>query len=102
MRERRINFKIGIEYGTPTKKMKKINQMIEKIFKETKDVKLHSVKFLEFGDFSLIYNIIYYVKKSDYNVYLEAQEQINLAIKEAFEKEKIEMAFPTQTLHIKK
>jgi small-conductance mechanosensitive channel len=102
MRERRITFKIGIEYSTPTKKLKKINEIIEKIFKETKDVKLHSVKFLEFGDFSLIYNVIYYVKKGDYIAYLEAQEQINLAIKEAFEKEKIEMAFPTQTIYIKK
>lgn len=102
MKERRINFKIGVEYSTPTKKMKKINGIIEKIFKETPNVKLHSVKFLEFGDFSLNYNIIYYVKKGDYVAYLDAQEQINYNIKEAFEKEKINIAFPTQTLHIKK
>jgi small-conductance mechanosensitive channel len=102
MRERRVNFQIGIEYGTPTKKMKKINGIIEKIFKDTPNVTLHSVKFLTFGDFSLIYNIIYYVKKNDYNIYLDVQEKINFDIKDAFEKEKINMAFPTQTLHLKK
>jgi small-conductance mechanosensitive channel len=35
-------------------------------------------------------------------LYLEVQERINLGIYEEFEKNKIEFAFPTQTLHINK
>jgi small-conductance mechanosensitive channel len=102
MEERRINFQFGIEYGTPSKKMKKINGIIEKIFENTPNVRIHSVRFLSFGDSSLIYNVIYHVTNRDYLVYIEAQEKINYAIKDAFEKEKISMAFPTRTLHIKK
>ena len=33
---------------------------------------------------------------------MDTQEQINLGIKDRFEKQGIEMAFPTQTIHVKK
>jgi small-conductance mechanosensitive channel len=33
---------------------------------------------------------------------LETQEKINFAVKEAFEQEGIEMAFPTNTVYVKK
>ena len=102
MKERRINFQFRIEYGTPTKKMKKINNLIKEIFEGIPEVRLHSVRFFSFGDSSLIYDVIYYVKNREYLVYVEAQEKINFGIKEAFEKEKISMALPTQTLYIKK
>ena len=102
MRERRINFQFGIEYGTPTKKMKKIESIVQKIFEDIPEAKLHSIKFFKFGDFSLIYDVIYFVKNRDYLVYQTVQEKINFGIKEAFEKEKINMAFPTHKLYIKK
>jgi len=102
MVERRINFQFGIEYGTPTKKMRKIEPMVKKIFEDIPEARLDSIKFFKFGDFSLIYDVIYFVKNRDYLVYQTVQEKINFAIKEEFEKEKINMAFPTQTLFIKK
>lgn len=102
MQKRRISFKFGVEYGTKTAKLKKINQIIQKIFKEIELANLDRVHFKEFGDFSLIYEVVYYMKTGDYNKYMDIQQQINFAIKDAFEKEKIAMAFPTQTLHIKR
>jgi len=58
--------------------------------------------FTAFGDFSLKFNIVYYVLSGDYGAFLEAQQNINFAIKAAFEKEKIEMAFPTQSIYLQK
>jgi len=63
---------------------------------------LDRVNFTEFGDFSLKFLVIYYVNVAEYGKYLEIQEAINFAIKEAFEKEGIEIAFPTQTIYVKK
>jgi len=37
----------------------------------------------------------------DYEVYLRALEEMNLAIKRQFEEEGIEFAFPTQTIEMK-
>ncbi|MBU2523193.1 MAG: mechanosensitive ion channel family protein [Nanoarchaeota archaeon] len=102
MQKRRIAFKFGVEYGTDTLKLKRINQLIKDIFKKIELADLDRVHFKEFGDFSLIYEVVYYLKTGDYNKYMDTQQDINFAIKTAFEKEKISMAFPTQTVHIKK
>ena len=56
-------------------------------------ISINTYAFREFGDFSLNYEVVYYVETSDYNKYMDVQQEINLAIKEAFEKEKIEFAF---------
>ena len=64
--------------------------------------KLDRIHFTEFGDFSLNFDVVYYMNTKDYVKYRDTQQIINLAIKEAFEKEGIEMAFPTQTINLNK
>lgn len=100
MQKRRVVFHFGVEYSTPVKKLKKINELIKKVVKETRNADLDRVHFKAFGDFSLNYEVVYYVPSADYNMYMDVQQELNLKIKEALEKEKIEFAFPTQTLHI--
>jgi len=102
MKKRRVVFTFGVEYSTPLTKLKKIDEIIKKVVKEVKHVELDRVHFKEFGDFSLNYEIVYYVDSPDYNKYMDVQEEINFKIKEAFEKEKIVFAFPTQTLFVEK
>lgn len=102
MEKRRIVFTFGVTYDTSSKKLKKIPQIIAEIIKKIKLADLDRVHFKEYGDFSLNFEIVYYVNSSDYTTYMDIQQKINLAIKERFEKEKIEMAFPTQTIHLEK
>jgi small-conductance mechanosensitive channel len=52
----------------------------------------------ELGDFSLLYEIVYYIKSPDYAKHMDTQQKILLGIIDAFEKEKIVMPFPTQTI----
>ncbi len=99
---RRITFTMGVTYDTPSEKLKKIPTIIGDIIKSTENAKLDQVRFTEYGDFSLKFLIIYYVQSADWGVYLIAQEKINFAIKEAFEKEGIEIAFPTSVTYLKK
>jgi len=105
MKKRRINFSFGVTYDTPTNKLKKIPDIINSIIDPEKleDVdRLDRVHFTEFGDFSLNFEVVYYMKTQQYIKFRNAQQAINLAIKEAFEKEGIEMAFPTQTIYLEK
>ncbi len=105
MIKRRINFSFGVTYDTSTEKLKKIPDIIKKIIDHEKLEhvdKLDRVHFTEFGDFSLNFEVVYFVKTQDYIKYRDTQQAINLAIKETFEKEGIEMAFPTQTIHLQK
>ncbi|MDA3837189.1 MAG: mechanosensitive ion channel family protein [Nanoarchaeota archaeon] len=102
MEKRRIQFSFGVEYKTGTKKLEKIKEIVKTIFDKVEGADLDRVNFKEFGDFSLNYEVVYYVSTSDYNKYMDIQEEINLALYKAFEKEKIGFAFPTQTIYFKK
>lgn len=105
MRKRRIAFSFGVTYGTSTEKLKKIPDIIKGII-NTKKLeyvdRLDRVHFTEFGDFSLKFEVVYYMKTKEYLPYRDTQQAINFAIREAFEKEGIEMAFPTQTIFLNK
>lgn len=102
MQKRRIVFGFGITYQTPTKKMKKILDIVKKIFDDTDGADLDRVHFKEFAGSSLDYEIVYYVQTSDYTNYMNIQQTVNFALKDAFEKEGIEFAYPTQTIFLEK
>ncbi|NCN52681.1 mechanosensitive ion channel family protein [Candidatus Parcubacteria bacterium] len=102
MKERRIVYSFGVTYETPEAKVAKIPEMVEKILKETEDARLDRVHFTTLGDSALIFEMVYYVDSAVYAKYLDVQQAINLSIMAAFQKEKIEFAYPTQTLYVKK
>ncbi len=96
MDKRRVLFKLGVTYETPREKLAKIPQMIRQIIEGIKGTAFDRAHFQGFGDFSLNYEIVYYVTGADYNQYMDIQQKINLAIMEAFEKDGIEFAYPTR------
>jgi small-conductance mechanosensitive channel len=102
LEKRRVTFTIGVTYDTSAEKLRKIPVIISGIIKKTELTIFDRVNFTEFGDFSLKFIVIYYVNSAEWGKYLEVQEKINFAIKEAFEHEGIEMAFPTNTVFLKK
>ncbi|MBW2991075.1 mechanosensitive ion channel family protein [Candidatus Woesearchaeota archaeon] len=98
---RREKIVIGVEYGTPQKKMLEAEQILKDVIKKNKSTDDNSiVTFKEFSDSSLNIQTIYWIK--DINKILDTQHEVNMAIKERFEKAKIEMAFPTRTVHLAK
>lgn len=102
MGKRRVVFKLGVTYNTPLKKLKEIPGVIEKAIKDVKDTAFDRAHFFSYGDFSLIFEVVYYVMSRDYNKYMDIQEAINLSTKEEFENRGIEFAYPTQTLYVNK
>jgi MscS family membrane protein len=103
MRKRRILISIGLTYDTPVEKLKRAKEIIKNILDEHHGVVLPiRITFKEFGDFSLNIRVEYFIGNLDFDYYLNTVDEINLKIKEEFEKEGIEMAFPTQTVYLKK
>ena len=102
MEVRRIAFKLGVAHQTSLEKLKHVPDLIKNIFSKMDGVTLDRVHFESFGDFALHYEIVYFVLSSDYNVYMDKQQQINFLVKELFERERIEFAYPTQTLFVNK
>ncbi|MBN2407774.1 MAG: mechanosensitive ion channel family protein [Elusimicrobia bacterium] len=102
MERRRVAFRIGVTYQTKLDKLEEIPPVIKDIITAIPDTVFDRTHFFSYGDFSLVYEIVYYVMGSDYNKYMDIQQEINFRIKEEFEKRGIEFAYPTQTIyHIK-
>lgn len=101
MEKRRVIFSFGVVYDTSATQLKKIPGMVKKILKGMEKVKVDRVHFAKFNDSSLDFEVVYFIKSSDYNFYMDTQEAVNLAIKRKFDKEGIEMAFPTRTVYVK-
>jgi small-conductance mechanosensitive channel len=98
MQERRIVFKFGVEYSTPHEELQAIPQIVREILEAREGARLDRAHFAAFGDFSLNYEIVYYVSSPDYNAYMDHQQAINLALVKAFADRGIAFAFPTQTV----
>ncbi len=102
MQERRMVFSIGVTFDTPPEKLHRINQIVLDIFSKIPTTRMDRCHFNSIGQSSLNYEIAYYVKSSDYSVAMNAQQEINFSLIEHFAEEKIEFAFPTQTLYVVK
>ncbi len=102
MAKRRVLFRIGVTYQTPYEMLKEIPGIIKEIIGGIEDTVFDRAHFSSYGDFSLVFEVVYYVVGNDYNKYMDIQQEINLGIHEEFEKRKIEFAYPTQTLFLEK
>lgn len=100
MSERRIVFGFGIEYNLPAEKVARASQIARTVIDELDGVRLDRAHFKAFGEYSLDFEVVYYVLSMDYGVYMDCQHAINLEIYRRFEREGIPFAFPTRTLHL--
>ena len=102
MEKRRVVFKLGVIYQTTSGQLKEIPEVIKKAIEDINDAVVDRAHFSSYGDFSLVFEIVYYVLSGDYGKYMDIQQEINLTIKGEFEKRGIEFAYPTQTLIMEK
>ncbi len=102
MKQRRIAFKFGVIYDTNPEQLAAIPQIVEHIINSTENLTFDRAHFLAYGDFSLDFEVVYFVGSSDYTQYMNAQQQINLQLKQEFTQRGIEFAYPTQVnyLHV--
>lgn len=101
-RERRVVFSIGVVYQTPPEKVRAIPGIIREIIEERENTRFERSHFNSFGDSSLGFETVYWVTVPDYNVHMDTQQEIYLALLDRFEQEGIEFAYPTQTLVFQK
>jgi small-conductance mechanosensitive channel len=102
MDKRRVVFKFGVVYQTKLQQLKEIPKIVTEIIKNVPDTVFDRAHFFSYGDFSLDFEVVYYVLSRDYNKYMDIQQEINFKLKEELEKLGIEFAYPTQTLFLEK
>ncbi len=98
---------ITITYDSGHKKAGRAVEIIKEILAGVPEVntdpeKPPRVYFNEFNDWSLNIYMSYWLKPPDYWLYQQVNERVNLEMMKRFEAEKIEFAFPSQTLYVRK
>ncbi len=98
---RKVKLTLGMTYETSAVKLEKAKKIIKDIVKKNVDTQDDcSITFINFGDSALEFLVMYWIKNPK-NI-LGAKDSVNMAIKKAFDKEKIDFAYPTQTVYVKK
>jgi len=97
---RKVVLNLGLTYDMTAEQMEQAIELLKEIAaKNDKIEQKIIVGFNAFGDFSLGILFIYYIKKGA--DIIEVQTNMNLAILKQFNKNGLEMAFPTQTIYQK-
>jgi MscS family membrane protein len=100
MQQRRMIYSIGVTYQTTADQIQSIPTTIQSIVDTTTHAIFNRCHFTGFGDYSLNFEIVYYIDNRDYTNALDIQQSINLSIMRKFEEQGIEFAFPSQTLYL--
>lgn len=101
MENRRIVFRIVVAYDTSVENLKLVPKIIERIIAGVERTEFNRAHFYSFDDSGLMFEIVYYVQSSDFDVYMSVQQEVNLKIKEEFEKNAILFSFPTRALYMR-
>lgn len=100
MDERRALMNLGVTYDTPHQKLEKIPGILQEIIDAHELTRFDRAHLNEFGDFSLNYQVVFWVTKPGYQDFMDTRQAINMEIYRRFGEEGIEFAFPTQTLYV--
>lgn len=102
MEKRRVSFSFGVTYDTTVENLKIIPRLVKKVIEDVEKTEFARTHFKSLGDSSLNYEVVYFADTSDYAVYMDIQQAINLGIITSLNKHGIQFAYPTQTLYLKK
>ncbi|MDD3083510.1 MAG: mechanosensitive ion channel family protein, partial [Candidatus ainarchaeum sp.] len=101
--KRKTVWKIGVTYNTPLTKIEKAKKIIINAIESCELCdKEPIVAFDEFANSSLNILVLFFTKTGSWGDMVKAKDEIGLKIKKEFEKNKIEFAFPTQTIYLEK
>lgn len=100
MSERRVVFKFGITYETPVEQVGQLGGVVRDIIQAQNPVRFDRAHFMNFGASSLDFEVVYYVLSSDFNVYMDIQQNINLELMKACSSRNINFAYPTTVMHV--
>jgi small-conductance mechanosensitive channel len=98
--ERRNLFTLGVSYETTYDQVAAIPKMLEEIVRSVPDTRFDRAHLKGFGDSALVYEVVYFVLRHDYTAYMDVQQEVNLKILQRFAREGIDLAFPTQVVHM--
>jgi small-conductance mechanosensitive channel len=98
MGDRRAVFQFGVNYDTPTEVLAAIPAEVRKIVEAQANTRFDRCHFLTYGDTALQFELVYFMTNSDFALYADTQQAINLALLDRLRELKVQLAAPTRAL----
>jgi MscS family membrane protein len=92
---------LGLTYDTSVEKLKRAIQIIKEVYGSHPMTSELLTSFNKFDSSALNILVVHHWKDSDFPASLAGLQEMNLTLKERFDKEGITFAFPSQTVYVK-
>jgi MscS family membrane protein len=92
---------LGLTYDMPVEKVKRATIILEEIFQSNPKTVDLIISFNKFADSALNIFIVHVWNGTDAKTHFAEMQAMNLQIKQRFDAERIEFAFPSQTVYLK-
>jgi small-conductance mechanosensitive channel len=99
MTERQVTLTFGVVYGTPAASLAAVPGLVREIVEAQEQVRFGRAHLKRLAEWCLEFEAAYAVLSPDYNLYMDRQQAINLALLRRLEDAGIALAFPTRTVH---
>jgi small-conductance mechanosensitive channel len=100
--ERRVVLTISAATDATRAQLQRIPGILRALVEAQKDTRFDRAHFSRIGPTSFDFELVYFVTLADYNRHMDIQQDIQLGIIEAFEREAVAFAYPAQQLVLKK
>ena len=84
MQERRMSFTIGVAYETAPDQLEAIPPMLRKIVEGQENVRFERASFIQFGEVSLVFEVVFFVLSGRYDLAVERQQAILIGVARQF------------------
>lgn len=101
VKKRRALFTLGVVYETSQEHLEEIPKIIKELVEKHDLSEFDRCHFKSYGDFSLNFEVSFYVAVEKYKDFLDVVERVNLDIFKSFKERGINFAYPT-AVHYKK
>ncbi|MEC9481753.1 MAG: mechanosensitive ion channel family protein [Halomonas sp.] len=98
MAERRVVFNLAISFRTPGDQVREVPEIARRVITSLDDTRFDRAHLRTFDDYSLKYEVVYYVLSADYNLYMDIQQAINFALLDELRQRGIKFAMPVRSL----
>lgn len=97
METRRIVFTFSVSYATPADKAREVSLLVQRIIEAMQDrTRFDRAHLLSFDQTGLTYEVVHIVLSSDYNQYMDIQQEINLRLMQGLQELGVRFAMPVR------
>lgn len=102
MWRRRVVIRFSVPYSTSREHVQDIPVWIKEWISAQDQLEFDRCHLAQFGEWSLNFELVYWVKDPDYGLHMDLQQNFYLHLIERFQKHRVQFAIPGQSLFVEK